>query len=499
MQAIGLPIVSLPMPNLDFNLAMNTYSFDIFIDSQASDSAPTWLFNLFYSQNDISPVPLGTNLFGYSNPDFDNCLSDFLSPTNQQSARNAVDSCQQILASDVPVLPVFSKNSLIAANRRLPVRSVVGSLEDSVRATALATLQNSTFRLPLRIGFTSKFNNLDPNTSSSHADWIAFDLVTEPLVTYDQKGILKPDLAQQWTTSNDWYQITLTLRQNAIFYNGQTITPDDVVATLNWLIKNVRASSPIFPIVSEISTAQVQDQKVLVTLSVPDPYAIDSFTHLFALPKSRLLGNPLSSGFLRNQALVSSGPFSLREFTQSEGVYLQRNGAYFGQTAQIGNIDALEGEGVLPTGSVQISSSPLIINGQPIQNASFRACVYSRNDTQMECSTGTYAGNGAYSASSPIDSRFRSGQYRLESSLYVTLPTGAFLSVDQTTLTLISLPLTLLFILVALVLSIVVFERRELAMLLGVRRAKRKRGPKRRAVRRRRRTRRLIRQTRTRT
>ncbi len=500
MQAIGLPIISLPMSDLDFNLAMRTYTFDIFIDSQASDSAPTWLFNLFYGLNDIYPIPLGTNLFGYTNPDFDSYLSDFLAPTDQQTARNAVNICQQILASDLPVLPVFSKSFLIAANSRLPVRSVVGSLEDSVRTTALAIVQNSTSPLPLRIGFTSKFNSLDPTTTPNHADWIAFNLVTEPLVSYDQKGILKPDLAQQWTISDDWYFITLTLRQNAQFYNGQTITPDDVVATLNWLMKNVRASSPLFPIVSEIAVAEVQNQKVLVTLSVPDPYAIYSFTHLFALPKNRLPGDSSSSGFLRNQVLVASGPFNLREFTQSEGVYLQRNGAYFGQSVQIENIDAFEGEGVLPTGSVQISSSPLKIGGQPIQNATFRVCVYDRNDTAMECSTGTYAGNGAYSASSRIDSRFRAGQYRLESSLYVTLPTGVFIIVNQATLTLISLPLILLFILVALILAIAVFKRQELALLLGIRKAKRRRGPRRKAVRRRRKlNRRSVRRARTRT
>ena len=270
------------------------------------------------------------------------------------------------------------------------------------------------------------------------------------------------------------------------------------MATLNWLIENVRASSPIFPIVSEIAVAEVQNGKVLVTLTVPDPYAIYSFTQLFALPKSRLPTDSSSSGFLKNQGLVSSGPFSLREFTQSEGVYLQRNGAYFGQSVQIENIDAFEGGGVLPTGSVQISSSQLMIGGQPIQNASFRVCIYDRNDTAMECSAGNYTGNGVYSASPQIDTRFRAGQYRLESSLYVTVPTGVFLIGNQATLTLISLPLTLLIILVALILAIAVFKRQELAVVLGIRKVKRRTAPRRKAVRRRRKsTRQLTRRART--
>jgi len=381
---------------------------------------------------------------------------------------------------------------------------VVGSLEDSVRTTALGMVQNSTGTLPLRIGFTSSFNSLNPATTSNSADWIALSLLTEPLVTTDQNGVLTPDLAQQWTISqgytDSWYFITLTLRQNAKFNNGQTITPDDVVATLNWLIKNVKASSPISPIVSEIAAAEVQNQKVLVTLTVPDPYAIYSFTQLFALPKSRLSSNSSSNSFLRDQVLVSSGPFNLREFAQSEGMYLQRNDVYFAQSAKIENINAFEGEGILPAGSVHISSSSLMIGGQPIQNASFRVCIYDNNDTSMECSTGAYAGNGVYSASPQINSRFRAGQYHLESSLYATLPTGVFLTVNQTTLTLISLPLIMLFIFLALLLVIAVFKRHELAVVLGVRKAKRRSVSRRKTVRRRqRRAHRLIRRARSRT
>ncbi|HUK49934.1 MAG TPA: hypothetical protein VLV18_02765, partial [Terriglobales bacterium] len=259
-----------------------------------------------------------------------------------------------------------------------------------------------------------------------------------------------------------------------------------------------RASSPIYPIVSEIAAAEVQNQKVLVTLTVPDPYAIYSFTQLFALPRNRLPSDSSSNGFLRDQLLVSSGPFNLREFAQSGGVYMQRNAAYFSQSASVENINALEGEGVLPTGSVQISSSPLIVRGQPVQNASFRVCIYDNNDTAMECTAGTYAGNGVYSASPQIDSRFRAGQYRLESSLYAAMPTGVFLIVNQTTLTLISLPLILLFIFVALILAIAVFKRQEVAVLLGMRKAKRRRAPRKRAARRRRRSRQSARRTRAR-
>jgi hypothetical protein len=292
----------------------------------------------------------------------------------------------------------------------------------------------------------------------------------------------------------------MTLRQNAKFYNGQTITPDDVAATLNWLVENVKASSSLYQIVSEIATAEVRNQKIIITLSVPDPYAIYSFTHLFSLPSSRLSNDSSPRSFLRGQILVSSGPFNLHEFTQTEGIYLQRNAAYFGQPVQLENVNAFEGERVLPGSSVQISSSPLIVSGQPVQNASFMVCVYDQNDTAMGCDKGEYTGNGAYSASSQIDSRFHSGSYRVESSLYAVLPTGIYVVLDQRTLTLLSLPIVVLLIFVALILAIAAIERRELTRLLRGRGAKRRRVSKKRAVsRRRKRSRSLTRRVRRRT
>jgi ABC-type transport system substrate-binding protein len=53
MQAIGLPIISLPMSDFDFRLALRNYSFDMFIDSSPNNYAPTWLYTLFESKNDI--------------------------------------------------------------------------------------------------------------------------------------------------------------------------------------------------------------------------------------------------------------------------------------------------------------------------------------------------------------------------------------------------------------------------------------------------------------
>ena len=101
MQSIGLPIVSLPMSDIDFNEALRTYVFDIFIDSQSANTVPTWLYTLFDSKNDISPAPLSTNLVGYNNSTYDRYATQLLTSNRPDEIRSAAEKCQEILAADL--------------------------------------------------------------------------------------------------------------------------------------------------------------------------------------------------------------------------------------------------------------------------------------------------------------------------------------------------------------------------------------------------------------
>ena len=470
MQSIGLPIVSLPMSDIDFNLALRVYTFDFFITSQSANAAPTWLYTLFDSKNDIAPVPLGTNLVGYSNSTFDGYASQLLTSNRPDEIQNAAEKCQEILAADLPVLPVFSKDILIAANPKLPITQIVGNIDETVRSSAISILKNPDFSLPLRIGFTSDFDNLDPTTTSNQADWTALGLLTEPLLSTDQQGNLKPALAQHWTISSDGTLITMSIRQNATFSNGQSITVNDVVATINWLAKNTKSSSLLYPVMKEIENADTIDQKTFrVALSRPDKFSINSFTSLFALPASRLLSNPSESDSMINPLLVSSGPLILREFTQTNGVSMQLNKLYFGESHQhLENINAFEGDTIQGvqffSGSLlTISSQPLILENQPVSNASYNVCIYDQNDVATECAAGNYVSRGTYSAAFLVDARFHPGTYRVESTVYGNLPNGTFAIFEQKTMIVRASPVIPLIIFALLMLGVgIAFGRRSL-------------------------------------
>jgi len=459
MQHIGLPVVSLPMSDIDFNEALRTYTFDIFVDSQSANNAPTWLYNLFDSKNDLSPAPLSTNLVGYSNSTYDKYAAQLLTSNRPDELRNAAEKCQEILAADLPVLPLFSEDFVIAVNPRLTISQIVGSASETIRNSVVEILKNPGFSPPLRIGVAPGVDNLDPTLASNQADWIALGLLTEPLVAMDEQGNLKPALAQHWTVSPDGKVVTMVIRQNATFYNGQIVTVDDVVGTLNWLTKNVKPSSPLYPIMMEIKRAAVLDQKTLrIALTQSDNFAVDAFTNLFALPSSRLSNVSPERDLAVSQLLVSSGPLLLHEFSQSNGVFMQLNNLYFGKPLNFENINVFLGDTLqgfqLSSGSlVTISSQPLIVETLSVANASYSVCIYDQNGTQIDCAAGIYAGQGAYAVSFPVDARFHQGTYWIEGTLYGNLPDGNFMIVEEKTMTVRSSPLFPLIIFALLIIG----------------------------------------------
>lgn len=461
MQSIGIPVISLPLSDLDFNQALRTYAFDVFIDSSPSSPAPTWLYPMFDSKNDIAPVPRGTNLVGFDNSTFDDQANLLMSNRNQSALQKAAENCQETLTRNLPVFPVFSKDILLAASSSVTVKPVVGSLEETIRQTAAAAVQNSSFHLPLRIGFPYPFQSLDPATSSNQADWVALGLVTEPLATLDQDGRLQPDLV---TWNQTYRTLTLHIRQDAKYYTGQPITANDVVATLDWISRNVGSPSPLYSLAKEISRVDLMDRSTLsIALSSADNFAVYGLTNLFALPENRLVNNPITTDFLESQLLVSSGPFVLHEFTQTQNLALQLNGEYFNQPApNIATINAYQANWIIPGSHVSVSPQRLTLNGQPIDNASYTVCIYDQAGAVSRCVAGVNNGQGSYSADWQIDSRFQYGNYLVESSLSWTSQTGKSVILNDERMTINPLPILEILLFLALMAGFVFLEREKL-------------------------------------
>ena len=441
MQAIGLPIISFPLTDVDFNLNTKiTYYFDLYIDTVSTGSAPTWLGSLFAGSNDIYPAPLATNLVGYHNHSFDSSLSQLMTAKDSNAARSAAYRCQEQLSMDLPALPVYSQNLIIVtrSNFTQPI-PVGGSVENTVAQSLAGVASGTTV-----VGETLGLSSLNPSLPLSPTDLLTLRLVTEPLFESDAKGALLPGIASDWSLTDNSTKLSIVLRQGVSFSDGSPITSHDLAATINWLMRNAIPSSPLYSAINKTSSiTEVDVRTVEITLHQPDSLAPNEFANLFAIPANLLPLNNTPLGLLRAGGFVSSGPFTIMTFAEGSEVQLAYNtllpnGAW--AAPNLANINGVQGQEFLgaPAGGSQIRifTQPLSYEGQLIENATFATRVINSNGGLTATLSGSYLGEGVYGSPLNLNTQtLQPGSYQYSTELYAELPSGAIIQFGEGSLT----------------------------------------------------------------
>ncbi|MDP1780099.1 MAG: ABC transporter substrate-binding protein, partial [Anaerolineales bacterium] len=120
------------------------------------------------------------------------------------------------------------------------------------------------------IGSLGRLNPmLDWNNS---ADRDINRLIFSGLIKFDSHGLPQPDLAESWGTSADGMFYNFSLRPNALWHDGQPVTSDDVIFTIE-LIKSAGSLFPqdIKDLWSKIEIKRLNDKTLQFKL--PEPFA----------------------------------------------------------------------------------------------------------------------------------------------------------------------------------------------------------------------------------
>lgn len=161
-------------------------------------------------------------------------------------------------------------------------------------------------------------------------------LLFSGLLRFDDKGLPMPDLAESWGVSQDGTIYNLSLRANAVWHDGQPVTSQDVLFTIDLL----KDEASFFPADVREMWKQVQIKALndkLIQFVLPEPFApfLDYLT-FGVLPKHLLEGvsaaEMAASPF--NLAPIGSGPYQFKrlivENGQAAGVELSANATYYG-------------------------------------------------------------------------------------------------------------------------------------------------------------------------
>ena len=195
----------------------------------------------------------------------------------------------------------------------------------------------------LRVGgFSNDANQLDPHRSTAAQDSHVFSLMFNGLVRFapgsTEIDSLEPDLATEWTSSDDGLEWTFSLCPDVAFHGDYgTMTAEDVVYSLE------RAADPERSIHSSKYTAvasveAVDDMTVKITLSEPVPSLLGLVAdYQGGFVVSKAAAEELGEDF--RMSPVGTGPFAFEEYRPQEALILAAHEEYFRGAPEIERIE----------------------------------------------------------------------------------------------------------------------------------------------------------------
>ena len=141
-------------------------------------------------------------------------------------------------------------------------------------------------------------------------------LIFSGLIRFDDRGAPLPDLADSWAVSLDGTIYNFSIRANAIWQDGEPVTSDDVIFT----IERMREESSILPedlknLWNQVDVVRLDDKVLQFRLSEPFAPFLDYLT--FGVLPEHLLGDMkfediISAPF--NLQPVGSGPYQFKQW-----------------------------------------------------------------------------------------------------------------------------------------------------------------------------------------
>ena len=173
----------------------------------------------------------------------------------------------------------------------------------------------------LNIAIAANPPSLDPPTINSNIVGGIGIHVYESLFAMDENYEPKPVLAESYEVSEDGLVYTIKLRQGVKFHNGQEMTADDVVASMNrWLELSPKANTliggSVFEKVDDYTvamTANKASSDIIMILASPIQFA--------AIYPKDVVDSATDEGI---SEYIGTGPYKVAEWKQDQYVKLER-------------------------------------------------------------------------------------------------------------------------------------------------------------------------------
>ncbi len=191
----------------------------------------------------------------------------------------------------------------------------------------------------LNIAYMAQPPNFDPHFTDVVAIRDIARNVFETLVSFDEQNDVVPLLAESYEMNDDGTEIVFQLRKDVKFHNGQEMTADDVVASMErWRTLSPKASSYF----TGSEFVKEDDYTVVLRMDQPMPiakYLLGMNTNFGAIMPKEVIENADTNTGIKE--FIGTGPFEFVDWKQDQYIQLAKNDAY---TSASDEIDGLVGK-----------------------------------------------------------------------------------------------------------------------------------------------------------
>jgi peptide/nickel transport system substrate-binding protein len=189
-----------------------------------------------------------------------------------------------------------------------------------------AVLAFPAFAAELKIGLQDDPDVLDPAQSRTFVGRIVYTAMCDKLVDVSPDLKLVPQLATEWTWSDDGKQLTMKLREGVKFHDGTDFNADAVVATIerNLTLPESRRKSELASVEKIEASGPLE---VKFTLKSADATLIAQLSDRAGMIVSPTAAKELGADF--GSKPVCAGPFKFVERVQNDKIVLEKFADYW--------------------------------------------------------------------------------------------------------------------------------------------------------------------------
>lgn len=179
----------------------------------------------------------------------------------------------------------------------------------------------------LNIAYGKRPGTLDPYLTTNSATTDVVRHIFEQLFTINDRFEPVPELVERYSLSEDRKVYTFVLRDGIRFHDGQPLTADDVVASMNrWLAVSTQGKANL----PGAQFSRIDDRTVQLAVQTPSLITLNVLADLKNLPSimpKRLIDEANASKKPVSE-LIGTGPYKLAEFKQGDYLHLTRYDGY---------------------------------------------------------------------------------------------------------------------------------------------------------------------------